>query len=41
MLRILPKNETLVDKLIVCYERSKDVPSKEYWKKQKDLFDAS
>jgi pimeloyl-ACP methyl ester carboxylesterase/DNA-binding SARP family transcriptional activator len=41
MLRILPKNETLVDKLIVCYERSKDEPSKEYWEKQKDLFDAS
>ncbi|MDF2715493.1 MAG: Hydrolase, alpha/beta fold family protein [Paenibacillus sp.] len=31
MLRILPKNEALVDKLITCYDRSKDTSNKEYW----------
>ncbi|WP_158302195.1 alpha/beta hydrolase [Paenibacillus mesophilus] len=41
MLRILPKNEALVDKLIACYDRTKDTSNKEYWMKQKGLFDAS
>lgn len=37
LLRLLPKHEALIDKLIDCYERSKDTTSKQYWTKQKDL----
>lgn len=41
VLRALPKNETLADKLIVCCDQCQDTPNKEYWLKQIALFDAS